>query len=281
MSALSLACLPGRPLRRVAGSRRGLGRIGLYGVGMTRAPHLPPCLVALLTVVVLVAAGCAGEEAPRPAGVDDGAVPVGSGGPVLSGGFDRSMTQLQVALPAAAMDTGYSEVQELQPETLVPSEATGCHPDAIVEPALPATELLGTRPPAKGRHQPTIGDVVAARAPSEVVVTDLFEQIAKGVKECASFSSNLKDLGEGSFAPGERGSASSVAVQQGNWSGVRVTTLVTLTGKGWTEDVVRQSLVLSKGQIVVHVRVEEVDATTAGAQTDALMTATLATLDPA
>jgi hypothetical protein len=60
---------------------------------------------------------------------------------------------------------------------------------------------------------------------------------------------------------------------------VRVTTLVTLTGKGWTEDVVRQSLVLAKGQIVVHVRVEEVDATTAAAQTDALMSATLVTLD--
>jgi hypothetical protein len=246
---------------------------------MTRVPPLPPCLIVLISVLVVMVGGCSAREAPRPAAVDDGAVPVGAGGPVLTAGFDRSMTQLQVALPAAAMDAGYTEVQGLQPETLVPSEATGCHPDAIVEPALPATELLGTRPPAKGRHQPTIGEVVAARAPSEVVVSNLFTQIAAGVKECGSFSSTLKDLGEGSFAPGERGSASSVAVRQGDWVGVRVTTLVTLTGKGWTEDVVRQSLVLAKGQIVVHVRVEEVDATTAAAQTDALMSATLVTLD--
>lgn len=219
-------------------------------------------MLPLVTAAVVSLVGCgssaAEEEAARQARMtlDDGAVPMPAGATVLSGGFDRSTAELNAALPLATLQRDYSEVQTMAAESFIPSEAAGCKPSPVREPALPAAEALATKPPGAGRHQPETADVVASRGRTDTEASQLIDAVKKAAAGCTSFASDLKDLGEGSFAPAEKGSTAVADAAVKDWTGVRTTTQIALTGKGWSEQTARESLVLRRGQVVVHIKVE-------------------------
>lgn len=238
-------------------------------------------MVALILGLSLAGCSDADEQAALAARktLDDGAVPLNGRESTLTGGFDRNTSQLTEALPLSRLNSQYTEVQTMEAESLRPSEASGCKPDAVKLPSLPATEALATRPPGAGQHQPSSADVVAARARTEPEAMELVKAVRAAAAECQRFSTDLRDLGEGSFAPAEKGSTSVKDASQGEWTGLRTTTDLALTGKGWDQDVRRESLVLSRGQIVVHVQVEGATASEVSSTVDALMTTTISGIE--
>ncbi len=209
--------------------------------------------------------------------LDDGAVPVGPGASALSSGFDRSTLQMASALPVTTLQGSFTEVIPTGAGKLVPSESSGCNPDAVTTPALPATEVLATKPPESGAHEAEVAQVAAARATTEVEADGLMSAVAKAAKDCASFSSEPRDLGEGSVMPGEEGTARLADFSQDGWSGVRVTATVSLNGRTWSQTTTREALVVRRGQVVVLVRVTKPE----GAQqlVDSLAKETLAGID--
>lgn len=237
-----------------------------------------------LGVAASLLVGCSGSaeeaEAARLARMtlDDSAVAVGADGPQLKPSFDVTTVALRSSLPLATLKSAYTELQQMDSETLTPSEPSGCDTDKVKEPALPAVEVLATKAPAAGAHQPEIADIVAARGQDEFVVNEYFRAARKAGHGCASFSRKIRDLGEGSYDPGESGSTKVSNASVDGWDGLRLTTPVKVTGNSWTQQVARESLVLRRGQIVVHVRVEAPDQAAATQRVDSLMKQTLSTV---
>lgn len=220
-----------------------------------------PSRLACLVVGLLLAtggAGCSGDQPPDPARmtVNDGATPIAPGQQNgLTSGFDRSTHQLAGTFPLEALRQRFTEVTTMAADQLVPSEATGCNPDEVTTPAIPASEALATKPPESGDHEAEVAHIVGARATTEAHATAVMAAIKKAAADCATFSSPLRDLGEGSIAPAEKGTATLTEASHEDWTGVRISTTVTLTGKSWSEQVTRESLVLRRGQVILLVQV--------------------------
>ncbi|MDO4240836.1 MAG: hypothetical protein Q4D18_11540, partial [Micrococcus sp.] len=229
-------------------------------------------------LLALSLAACSQGEQVRAVPVDDAARPVGSGGPRLSSGFDRDLAELAAALPTMALNGSYLEVQELPTETLRVAETNVCRAGPG-ELSLPATEVLASRRPAAGHDQPESADVVAARARSEFAAGEFTDAAFDQMRACTERSIQGRDLGEGSYAPGEEATARSEDVVFEGWTGVRHTAEVKLTSNTWEDEVTREWVLVRQGQIVVAVRVEGADAGLVRAQTDSLTRSVTEVLD--
>ncbi|MFV0459890.1 MAG: hypothetical protein ACK5MT_14090 [Actinomycetales bacterium] len=243
------------------------------------------CALALMTGFSLVGAflvGCTQDPPPPDISqktLDDGARPPGASGPSLSSGFDVSPNEMSAVLPLGTLRSEFTEVTTMGAENLIPSEASGCQPDAVTTPSLPATEALATKPPAAGSHQADEASIVAARAPTEGEAEELMSAVEEAAGGCADFSTPLRDLGEGSAVPAEEGASTVSPYVEGAWDGLRVSTEVTLSGSSWKQPVSRESLVLRRGQVVVHVRVYSAQESRARTLAESLATETIDGID--